>query len=323
MAKDSSFYFSHDYNARNDGKIKKLLRTHGMLGYGIFWAIVEDLYNNANALHLDYESIAFDLRADSEVVKSVISDFELFEIKDIIFASTSVQRRLNQRNTKSIKARESANKRWNVEEINANALRTESEPNAIKERKGKEIKERKEKEEENNLPFSEFNNIQNFNGLVRRGLTPPPSTPADVILPDKKFRASDFPEGISDNQIQKLVNAVKIVKSKEISASDVRQLWDLFLETELCKKTYAGKEAVFSHFFNYVKKQPFSKDTKRVKKDESILRPFAGEIRGFKFSGDFTLCEMEDGTLVKLTANQKDLAKSNLLSPKNVKKTAD
>jgi len=32
---------------------------------------------------------------------------------------------------------------------------------------------------------------------------------------------------------------------------------------------------------------------------------------------------MEDGTLVKLTANQKDLAKSNLLSPQNVKKTAD
>jgi hypothetical protein len=318
MAKDSSFYFSHDYNARNDAKIKKLLRTHGMLGYGIFWAIVEDLYNNANALHLDYESIAFDLRADYEVVKSVISDFELFEVKDVIFASTSVQRRLDQRNNKSIKARESANKRWKAEEINANALQTESEPNAIKERKGKEIKERKEKEEENNLPGPEFNNIQNFNGLVRRGLTPPPSTPADVILPDKKFKASDFPEGISDSQIQKLVNAVKIVKSKEISASDVRQLWDLFLETELCKKTYAGKEAVFSHFFNYVKKQPFSKDTKMGKKEESNLRPFTGEIRGLKFSEDFTFCEMEDGSIVKLEGNKRDLAESRMISPKDI-----
>ena len=319
MAKDSSFYFSHDYNARNDGKIKKLLRTHGMLGYGIFWAIVEDLYNNANALHLDYESIAFDLRADSEVVKSVIFDFDLFEIRDVIFASTSVQRRLDQRNNKSIKARASANSRWEKERFDADALHSDSEGNAIKERKGKEIKERKEKEKENNLQFSEFHNIQN-SGLVRRGLTPPPSTPADVVLPDKKFKPSDFPEGISDSQVQKVISGVKIVKSKEISDEDVRQLWELFLTTELCKKTYAGKDAVFSHFFNYVKKQPFSKDIKRPKKEESNLRPFRGEIRGLKFSEDFTLCEMEDGSIVKLTANQRDLAENKLLSPQNVKK---
>jgi hypothetical protein len=94
----------------------------------------------------------------------------------------------------------------------------------------------------------------------------------------------------------------------------------LFLTTELCKKTYAGKDAVFSHFFNYVKKQPFSKNIKSTKKPESNLRPFRGEIRGLKFSEDFTLCEMEDGSIVKLTANQRDLAENKLLSPQNVKK---
>ena len=144
MAKDSSFYFSHDYNARNDVKIKNLLRQHGMLGYGVFWAIVEDLYNNANALQLDCESIAFDLRVDYEVVKSVIFDFKLFEIKDVIFASTSVQRRLDERNQKSVKARLSALSRWDKSDSNANALQSESDSYAIKERKGKEIKERKE-----------------------------------------------------------------------------------------------------------------------------------------------------------------------------------
>ena len=150
MAKDSSFYFSHDYNARNDEKVKKLLRVHGMVGYGVFWAIIEDLYNNANAMQLDCDGIAFDLRVDKEVVKSVIFDFELFEIKDIIFASSSVQRRLNERNNKSVKARESAFKRWNKYDIDANALHSECEPNAIKERKGnkgKEIKEKKENKE--------------------------------------------------------------------------------------------------------------------------------------------------------------------------------
>ena len=44
-----TFYFSHDYNTRADTKIKKILARHGYLGYGLFWAIVEDLYNNKNS----------------------------------------------------------------------------------------------------------------------------------------------------------------------------------------------------------------------------------------------------------------------------------
>lgn len=148
MAKDSSFYFSHDYNARNDEKVKKLLRVHGMVGYGVFWAIIEDLYNNANEMQLDCDGIAFDLRVDKEIVKSVIFDFELFEIKDVIFASNSVQRRLDERNNKSVKARESAFKRWNKEGDDANALHSEYDANAIKERKGNKGKEiKKEKKE--------------------------------------------------------------------------------------------------------------------------------------------------------------------------------
>jgi hypothetical protein len=136
MPKDT-FYFSHDYNARNDEKIKRLIRKHGMQGYGVFWSIVEDLYNNANALRLDYDGIAYDLRSDSDTVFSVINDFDLFVFDVNTFGSLSVQKRLDERNDKSIKARESANKRWN----NANALQPQSDSNAIKERKGKEIKE--------------------------------------------------------------------------------------------------------------------------------------------------------------------------------------
>ena len=141
MPKDT-FYFSHDYNARNDEKIKRLIRKHGMVGYGIFWSIVEDLYNNANALHLDCEGIAYDLRSDSDTVYSVIHDFDLFVFNINTFGSLSVQKRLDERNDKSIKARESANSRWN----NANALQTQSDSNAIKERKGKEIKGKEIKE---------------------------------------------------------------------------------------------------------------------------------------------------------------------------------
>ncbi len=139
MTKDT-FYFSHDHNARTDPKIKKLLAKHGMQGYGIFWAIVEDLYNNANALQTDYDTIAYDLRTDSELVKSIINDFGLFVFEGDNFGSVSVERRLDERRQLSEKARESAYKRWNKDKPDANAMRTHSEPNAIKERKGKEKK---------------------------------------------------------------------------------------------------------------------------------------------------------------------------------------
>lgn len=153
MAKDT-FYFSHDYNARNDQKIKGLIKKHGMSGYGVWWAIVEELYNNANALRLDYEGIAYDLRSDGITVKSVIHDFDLFVIDGEIFGSVSIERRISERNSKSLKARESANKRWEKMrmqcELNANASKND----AIKESKGKEIKENKEIKEDSQARFN-------------------------------------------------------------------------------------------------------------------------------------------------------------------------
>ena len=148
-----TFYFSHDYNARMDQKIKKLIQVKGMLGYGIFWAIVENLYNNANALPTDYDSIAFELRTKSDVIKSIINNFDLFIIEDGKFGSLSVERRLSDREEKSEKARQSAFKRWDKSEDNANAMRTHSEGNAIKERKVKESKEKK------NIYTEDFNSF--------------------------------------------------------------------------------------------------------------------------------------------------------------------
>lgn len=107
-----TFYFSHDYNARNDSKVKKLLQKHGFLGYGIFWAIIEDLYNNENELQLDYEMLSYDLRTDIEVIKSIINDFDLFIINGQYFGSKSIEKRLNERDKKSKTAKDNARKRW-------------------------------------------------------------------------------------------------------------------------------------------------------------------------------------------------------------------
>lgn len=136
MSKET-FYFSHDYNSRTDDKIKKLIRKHGMCGYGTFWAIVEDLYNNANALQADYDCIAFDLRTDSNLIKSIINDFDLFIIEGDSFGSESIERRLDERNKKSETARQTAFKRWNKNKADAKAMQTHSKGNAIKDSKVK------------------------------------------------------------------------------------------------------------------------------------------------------------------------------------------
>ncbi len=142
MVKDT-FYFSHDFNTRNDIKIKKLIAKHGYLGYGLFWAIIEELYNNTNVLPNDYDCIAFDLRCDSEIIKSIINDFDLFVVDTESFGSLSIQRRLNERNEKSKKARESVLARWNKQKEDTNVLPTNYDSNTIKESKRKENKENK------------------------------------------------------------------------------------------------------------------------------------------------------------------------------------
>ena len=162
ILKQNTFYFSHDYNARLDEKIKQLIRKHGMLGYGCFWAIIEDLYNNANALRLDYDGIAFDLRITSEQAKSIINDFDLFVIDGDQFGSMSVERRLNERNEKSLKAKESASFRWNKHKNDANALRTQSDGNAIKESKEKESKVKEDTSKKKLLVPPTLSDVQDY-----------------------------------------------------------------------------------------------------------------------------------------------------------------
>ena len=110
------YYFTHDYNARTDDKIKTLIRKHGMNGYGLFWCIIEDLYNNANALRPDYDGIAYDLRTESALVKSIVNDFGLFKFdNEGCFFSESISRRLKKSTEISEQNRKNAIVRWKKE----------------------------------------------------------------------------------------------------------------------------------------------------------------------------------------------------------------
>lgn len=107
-----TFYFSHDYNTRNDIKIKKLIQKHGMCGYGLFWSIVEDLYQNDNRIPLEYDTLSFEYRVNEEMVKSILHDFNLFVFDNNYFGSMSIEKRIDERDKRSNKARESAKARW-------------------------------------------------------------------------------------------------------------------------------------------------------------------------------------------------------------------
>ena len=136
-----TFYFSHDYHARSDAKVTKLIKEMGYEGYGLFWGLVEMLYEADGFLEEDYDNIAYALRTDSERIAKLVKDYNLFSVASKKIHSNSVLARLRARKGKSEKARQSAVLRWNKQKKeDANAMRTQCEGNAIKESKVKESK---------------------------------------------------------------------------------------------------------------------------------------------------------------------------------------
>lgn len=148
-----TFYFSHDVNARSDPKLIKVQMMHGMTGIGIYWCIVEMLYENSGFILPEYDRITFELRNDETVIKSIINDFGLFEIMDGKITSQAVLRQINFRIDKSVKAKESIAKRWDKYDSNTIVLQSNEDRNT-KERKGEDRKEKDRKGERENARAS-------------------------------------------------------------------------------------------------------------------------------------------------------------------------
>ena len=163
-----TFYFAHDYNARNDPKLQNVLFDLGVEGIGVFWCIIEQLYEQGGKLPLHYcKSIAFALHVDFKCVERLVNDYGLFKNDGQNMWSESVLNRLNRRTEVSEKRKLAALARWrqsienqsqtqtpaNCGQINANAsvMQMQSNSNANAEHKVKEIKEKeiiKEREKE-------------------------------------------------------------------------------------------------------------------------------------------------------------------------------
>lgn len=105
-----SFYFKHDYNARNDPKMVKLRRESGAAAYGVAWMIVEMLHENGGRISHDPEIIAYEIREPRELIEKVISS-EVFFVKDGMIGSERVDRERDDRRAAQEAGREALGRR--------------------------------------------------------------------------------------------------------------------------------------------------------------------------------------------------------------------
>jgi uncharacterized protein YdaU (DUF1376 family) len=150
MTKKDTFYFSHDYNARNDPKLVKLRVQLGHEAIGVYWSLVEYLYEQKGYLNInELDLIADSLHTKFDLLEKIVKNFDLFILKEKEFYSKAIIKRLKLRTEKSQKLKENARKGWEKRKTegmqlhsngNAIAMQTECNSNAIKERKGKERK---------------------------------------------------------------------------------------------------------------------------------------------------------------------------------------
>ena len=141
----NSFYFTHDYNAANDSKILFLRQQLGMEGYGIFWFIVEQLAQSGGFLPIKITPVlAMQMQVTEAKVRSVINDYELFDIVDENFYSQRLNKHLQIRKQLSESGKKGAINRWKNSPPNSHPIDL---PNGNKEIK-KEIKEIKKVKKE-------------------------------------------------------------------------------------------------------------------------------------------------------------------------------
>ena len=113
-------YFSHDSNARNSDKLIKVRMDLGAEGYGIFFMLIERLREEEGyKSKTDYGILSFDLKVDSEKIKQVVENYDLFKFTEDgkYFYSDSFNTRMEMMDVRAqqriSKARKAANARWN------------------------------------------------------------------------------------------------------------------------------------------------------------------------------------------------------------------
>lgn len=122
MARNETYWFKHDFNARRDIKILEMRSVYGAEGYGWWWMLIE-MMREASDYRLKHtgkyalKTLSKELEADQEILKQFIDDcvneFGLFDRDDNYFWSPSLMRRMQEYNDICEKRRQAINQRWN------------------------------------------------------------------------------------------------------------------------------------------------------------------------------------------------------------------
>lgn len=153
-----AYYFSHDANAKDDPKCVILIDELGLEGYGIYWMLIETLRAEPEykAPLRMLKGLARKYNTSDEKVLTVISKYDLFSRDEVYFWSESLLRRMSIYDDRRRKLQEAGRKggqarlKGGSSEVEARLEGGLSNPEALKERKGKERKgkERIEKSKE-------------------------------------------------------------------------------------------------------------------------------------------------------------------------------
>lgn len=113
-----NLYFRHEYNARNDPKLVKIKMKLGVEGIGIYWCLIEYLYEQKGFLSVeDIETFAYNERIDEEKVHQVIELAKFQYDESMGYYSNGVLDRIVKREEFCLAQKNKANKRWNKKEI--------------------------------------------------------------------------------------------------------------------------------------------------------------------------------------------------------------
>ena len=99
-------YFPHEIGARNNPKLQALEMSMGKAGKGLWWDVVDYMYECDGTLPADYRLLSYVLHCDAEDLRRVVEDFDLFVIADGIITKAGVQERIDRRNAAAEQKRE-------------------------------------------------------------------------------------------------------------------------------------------------------------------------------------------------------------------------
>ncbi len=230
-----TFYFSHDYNARNDPKMLELRSEYGLAGVGVYWCLVETLAESPTG-HVN-PSLIGGLSAGFGMIKKELLEVIEFMLKIELlledesgYYSKRMMDHKNFRKMLSQKGKEGARARWAGGAKDSPPISPPISPPNAKERKGKENKVKEIKENKDiDLIKNEISKLSNN-------------------YAEENFRAfekwRDYLEKQHNNFLKENIYTYQILQNaiKSIGASKFVQAVNFSIESNY-KKIYPRPEA--------------------------------------------------------------------------------